>query len=143
MDDTTLKDLQEEIFAKIPEIMAEINLNTTLDIKNITPKEEKNVKAIEEIVLDVKTEAIAEIDDLGDHINEISEFISLEESDFKDGKIYKVCLFTAYKPNSEVYILHSINFFPLLQIFYIFSIQVFFSSKEGGKMEIYFYNYLF
>ena len=87
MDDTTLKDLQEEIFAKIPEIMAEINLNTTLDIKNITPKEEKNVKAIEEIVLDVKTEAIAEIDDLGDHMNEISEFISLEESDFKDSKI--------------------------------------------------------
>ena len=105
VDDITLKDLQEEIFAKIPELIAESNLHTTLDIKSIDPKEEKNVlnvKAVEEIVLDVKTESITEIDGLGDNINEFSEFLSLEDNDFKDDKIYKVCHFKActnYKPN--------------------------------------------
>ena len=138
-----MKDLQEEIFAKIPEIMAEINLNTTLDIKNITPKEEKNVKAIEEIVLDVKTEAIAEIDDLGDHINEISEFISLEESDFKDGKIYKVCLFTAYINLTQRCIFCTVLIFFLCCNFFYFFPSWFFSSKERGKLEKYFQNYLF
>ena len=96
IDDLTLKDIQDEIFEKIPQLIEEsLDLqNNVINHENYFGSSRKKLKLEENDKpkingedCGIKEETIAEIEnDLVDHIDDLSQLLSLEEDGDEDFK---------------------------------------------------------
>ena len=88
VDNLTLKDIQDEIFEKIPQLLEEtIEIQTNIidnEIKTTTKLKEEIInppKFNGEVELNVKEETIAELEEnFGDNLEDISNLISMDDS---------------------------------------------------------------
>ncbi len=94
VDSVTLKDIQDEIFEKIPFLLEEtIDIQTNIidnEIKSTTKLKEEILnpsKLNGEVELNVKEETIAELEEnFGENLEDISNIISMEDSFDEDYK---------------------------------------------------------